>query len=167
LEISKAGNGIWELPLGNQSKAVPLFVFPERPLRNNLVWLFGFAFLAFGAYFSYTTPDLGLADSIWSGFLSLACVYFAVHPWFYPIREARFYEDHAELTGRREGAVLLYQDITSMKKVRAISFRDPWTQIHITTKDQEKPLRIFGNPMNKQLKMSLYDWLLQRTQGQF
>jgi len=152
--------------MAKQSKAVPLFVFPERHLRNNLVWLFGFALLAFSSYYSYITPEFGIADTLWTAFLALACVYFAVHPWFYPIREARFYEDHAELTGRKGGAVFLYSDITSVSKARGWSLRDPWTQIHITTKRDDKPLRIYGDPRNKQLKTSLYDWLIAETQRQ-
>jgi hypothetical protein len=149
----------------NQEKDMPIFTLPEKSLRYDAVWLIAFALFAYFAYDAYQTGS-GIINVLWTSFVAAAFLDLLVHPWFYPIKKARFYETYVELVGRKESSVLLYSDFDTVRKVRVFSFRDPFMQIHITTKRDEQPLRIFGNPTSKQLKTDLYSWLSKKVKEQ-
>jgi len=100
--------------------------------------------------------------------LALLLMFFAlvrqVNPWFFPVRKARFYEDHAELEGREVDSTILYSDMVGLEEVEGFGPLDPMPQLHITLDGRKEPIKVLGNPKDRELSTTLYAWLWHKTE---
>jgi hypothetical protein len=81
--------------------------------------------------------------------------------WARPVRSARFYEDHAEFHGRNTNRTIGYSDIQAVK-LRTGELKSPLTAIFLRA--EPNPIALNGNPVSKDGKVRLYDWLQMKTQ---
>ena len=148
----------------------PLFVFVWNPLPRSLSFFLPFVFFVLWFYYALANgatqyPSVGI-EAILALLLMVYTLVLSVKPWSYAVRKARFYEDHAELEGRKLDSTILYTDIVGLEEVNGFGFLDPMRQVLITLEGREEPIRIFGNPRNKELNTTLFAWLWHKTEPQ-
>ena len=81
-----------------------------------------------------------------------SAIYLTLYFWFLPIRSARFFDDHAELSGRGLRRTVSYSDIEEViwsKTTFSVKFM-------IRLKGDDKMLRLIQNPTNANLKIDLH-----------
>lgn len=154
----------------DQAPRSPLFVFSWDPLPRSLIFLLTFVILVLVFYYDLASGEtqyssVGIEAAL-SFLLMVYTLVLSVKPWLYPVRKARFFEDHAELEGRKVGSTIMYTDIVGLEEVNGFGFLEPMRQVHITLDGREEPIRIFGNPRNRELDTTLYAWLWHKTERQ-
>ncbi len=128
------------------------------------------AFVLLGAlvYSNIASGAIGYTSVEWTTILAVLMMVFTMaltaSIWLYPVREARFYEDHAELRRKVESR-FSYSEVIQLEQVRGFGLLPPTNQVHITLEGQDEPIRIFGNPNNRYLNINLYSWLWHKTEG--
>jgi hypothetical protein len=91
-------------------------------------------------------------------FVYASLIYIAISLWFLRFRNARFYDDHADLSGRNLKRTISYSEIESVVK-----YRNWWRfEVKIRLKGEGRILRL-SNQTNQRLKVDLYSWLSQKT----
>lgn len=147
----------------------PSFRFTWNPLSRSLIFIIAFVVLGGLVYSNLASGTTSYTTVEWTTVLELLMMVFTLaitaSVWTYPIREARFYEDHAELRGK-VGSQIYYSQIVQLEQVKGIGILSPTNQVHITLEGQDEPIRIFGNPNSRMLNTNLYAWLWRKTEGQ-
>jgi len=88
--------------------------------------------------------------------LGLIPEYQLVLYWARRVRTARFYQDHAEFHGRKTNRTIQYSEIQEIKH-RGGELRSPLIAIFL--KAEPDPIAFSGNPLSRDGKARLADWL--------
>lgn len=83
--------------------------------------------------------------------------------WRRPVRQARFFDDHFEISGWNANINSDYSRVEGLKKTRSIvgDFR---TDSSVTFSVRDDPnLFTIPNRKNRGLKLDLYSWLRQKS----
>jgi hypothetical protein len=86
--------------------------------------------------------------------------------WSVPIRRAKFYEDHFELTGRKLSVTKTYTDISAVTKIRKGSVYSASTRVKILVRGEPEDFIIPANPRRGIRGRDLYSWLLTKAKTQ-
>jgi hypothetical protein len=83
--------------------------------------------------------------------------------WRRPIWIANFYEDHAEVRGRKTATEFRYSDILNVVHRKSALGS---VSLTIRLKGESKPLALHGNPTNGSLQIDLGGWLRTKSSNQ-
>ena len=134
----------------------------EYSLTSHII-TFGVAFLfvSFLGLYSFTVLPDGPYAGVLFLMVGLLSLYNSGHDWLQRARKALFYHQNASVIGRNFEKEMRYDDIEKVSK------RKTWlggVNLSFFVKGEGKPLVLFWNPVNKELKTDLYSWLLRKTQ---
>jgi hypothetical protein len=142
-------------------KQKPLFSYSNRSLLAinagfGIFWLYALTsyVLVEGAFDLYQILPFTL--------LSLVFIFGFYSSWHQPLRRARFYDDHFEISGWNVKIWSGYRDIEGLEKHKMRVFSD--TRVRFSVRGSPAKFR-FSNEKNRKLKLDLYSWLIQKTQS--